>query len=234
MNNLKLGKLKFLYCAPERLQGKKFINDIKHIIKGDTKKINEIVIDEAHCLSEWGHDFRFSYLNIELFPDLLKENGSEIPLIGLTATASDIVKKDIISYLKVEFIVEESSLNRPNLSLQIIQCDSPQEKPKIINNFIENDLEYILGNIATNKGITISSISHKIEGIYSQGGIIFTMYGSIGNKTSEDTISQSAEGIYRYLSEKFVDPDYCSIFTSENPASCFDVCPYCESSDIIV
>jgi superfamily II DNA helicase RecQ len=81
----------------------------------------------------------------------------------LTATASEIVKKDIISYLDIKYVVEESSLNRPNLSLQIIPVEQASEKPERIKALLQGELDTILGHIANLKDKTITPISQKTE-----------------------------------------------------------------------
>jgi len=112
------GYLKLLYVAPERLQQKSFQKEISRIVKKGIL-INYFTIDEAHCISEWGHDFRHSYAR-------LKERQSEIeskPSINaLTATASHLVRKDILSLLKMD---EKRDLiwqinDRQELSLEVI------------------------------------------------------------------------------------------------------------------
>jgi ATP-dependent DNA helicase RecQ len=105
------GKLKILYVAPERFAVPGF-EDFLH-----TLKINLIAIDEAHCISEWGHDFRPDYRNL----NMLRVNFPGVPLIALTATATEKVRDDIIRQLALKnpeiFI---SSFNRPNLSYEVL------------------------------------------------------------------------------------------------------------------
>ena len=88
-DNLKFGKYKFLYLSPERLQSDLVIQKIKEI------NINLIAVDEAHCISEWGHDFRPSYRLIYKVRDVLPT----INMIALTATATKKVVDDIIENL---------------------------------------------------------------------------------------------------------------------------------------
>ena len=80
-------------------------------------KINVIAIDEAHCISQWGHDFRPDYRNLKV----LRKNFPNIPIIALTATATEDVREDIVKQLSLEdhkmFI---SSFNRPNLSYEVL------------------------------------------------------------------------------------------------------------------
>lgn len=128
MKNIQLGKYKILYIAPERLDNKDFLNIIKKI------PISLLAIDEAHCVSEWGHDFRKSYLNICKFISLLTPR----PVISaFTATATKLVKKDIITILDLkEPFTLTTSFNRENLSFFI---ESPINKVQFILNFLEKN-----------------------------------------------------------------------------------------------
>ncbi len=102
------GKLKLLYVAPERLlaSGDQFLDFLKTI------KISLFAIDEAHCISSWGHDFRPEYMQLAK----LKLHFPEIPLIALTATADDLVRTDIVERLNIKHAqVFVSSFNRPNI-----------------------------------------------------------------------------------------------------------------------
>lgn len=107
-----LKEIKILYVSPERLAQEQFLEFLKSI------NISLIAIDEAHCISQWGHDFRPDYRNLKQ----LRENFSETPIIALTATATEKVRDDIISQLNLKnpniFI---SSFNRKNLSLKVIR-----------------------------------------------------------------------------------------------------------------
>lgn len=108
ISQLQQGKLKLLYLAPERLLGSEaqFIRFLKSIT------VSLIAIDEAHCISQWGHDFRPEYLVL----GQLKTAFPQIPIIALTATADDLTKKDIIQKLELaDYKVFENSFNRPNI-----------------------------------------------------------------------------------------------------------------------
>ncbi len=111
MDRASAGELKIIYIAPERLSVPGF-EDFLH-----TLSINVIAIDEAHCISQWGHDFRPHYRNLTM----LRKNFPDIPIIALTATATEEVREDIVKQLSLEnhkmFI---SSFNRPNLSYEVL------------------------------------------------------------------------------------------------------------------
>ena len=106
--DIRSGKLKLLYVAPERLlqSGDQFIDYLKSV------NVSLFAIDEAHCISSWGHDFRPEYMQLAK----LKFNFPGVPLIALTATADRLVRKDIIERLNVRDAAQfVSSFNRPNI-----------------------------------------------------------------------------------------------------------------------
>jgi ATP-dependent DNA helicase RecQ len=103
-------ELKFLYVSPERLQSKSFIASLYVL------PISLIAVDEAHCISQWGYDFRPAYLNIAT----VREQLSNVPIIALTASATEKVKKDIQEKLLMKSPnVFMTSFNRKNLSYHI-------------------------------------------------------------------------------------------------------------------
>ncbi len=114
--------IKFLYVAPERLYDKEFLETIKNI------KISQIVIDEAHCISQWWHDFRPSYLKIKDFINDLREK-TIFPIIALTATATPKVKQDIIKRLWLEIYNSFTSwFDRKNLGFIVREISKEDEK----------------------------------------------------------------------------------------------------------
>ncbi|NCF31900.1 MAG: RecQ family ATP-dependent DNA helicase, partial [Bacteroidetes bacterium] len=105
------GVTKLLFVAPESLAKKDTIDFFK------TLKISFLAVDEAHCISEWGHDFRPEYRNLRT---ILDQMGQKIPIIALTATATPKVQEDILKNLKItDAKVFKSSFNRPNLYYEV-------------------------------------------------------------------------------------------------------------------
>ncbi len=113
LQQLRNGELKLLYIAPERLVGGEtsFLQYLREHVT-----VSLFAIDEAHCISQWGHDFRPEYRVLRN----LKKEFPQTPLIALTATADAITRKDIIQQLAVaDYRVFENSFNRPNLSYTV-------------------------------------------------------------------------------------------------------------------
>lgn len=114
-NKLKSGKLKFLYASPERLQNSAFQKIIQNL------QISLLVVDEAHCISQWGDGFRPEYYQINDFALKLKNRPR---LIALTASATNRVEQDIAGKLnlKPNYFRHSQGVDRPNLKLNVIRC----------------------------------------------------------------------------------------------------------------
>ena len=121
------GTIKLLYISPEKL-----LAELDYLLSH--MKISLFAIDEAHCISQWGHDFRPEYTQL----GILREKFPNTPIMALTATADKITRQDIIQQLKLhearEFI---SSFDRPNLSLSVKRGYKAAEKMHFIFNFIK-------------------------------------------------------------------------------------------------
>ncbi len=114
LDNALYGNYKFLYLSPERLQQEIVQNYIKQM------NVNLIAVDEAHCISQWGNDFRPAYKNITL----LREIHPLVPIIALTATATPEVLEDTISELKMELpAIFKNSFVRKNLSYKVFKVE---------------------------------------------------------------------------------------------------------------
>lgn len=138
---------KIIYIAPERLDSMEFIN----IIRG--KNISQVAIDEAHCVSQWGHDFRVSYKKIPYFINRLDKR----PIVtAFTATASNEVREDIINILNLHNpAVYITGFDRENLSINIVKSSS---KNKYTLDYVENH--------KNESGIIYASTRKEVETIY--------------------------------------------------------------------
>ena len=110
-------EMDLLYVAPERLFMQRFLNHLKKV------KISLFAIDEAHCVSQWGHDFRPEYMQLNILPEMFPE----VPRVALTATADTVTSKDILSKLHLkgarQFV---SSFDRPNIKYSVAIKNSPK------------------------------------------------------------------------------------------------------------
>ncbi|MGL4788506.1 MAG: DNA helicase RecQ [Cetobacterium sp.] len=140
--------IKLLYIAPERLMSDKFINFIKDF------PISMIAVDEAHCISQWGHDFRKSYLEI---PQFLEKINQRPQILALTATATGKVRKDIIEKLALQSPkIYVDGFDRDNLTFKV-------EKGVVPEAFIS---EYLKRN-SKKSGIIYASTRKEVDNLYS-------------------------------------------------------------------
>ena len=109
------GKARFLYVSPEKLQNDRFLTELRNL------RINLITVDEAHCISQWGYDFRPSYLNIKK----LRRIKPDIPVLALTATATPVVAADIMKQLEFKSNnIYKKSFSRENISYIVRKSDT--------------------------------------------------------------------------------------------------------------
>ena len=159
------GTLKLLYISPEKL-----LAEVPFLLK--QMNISLFAVDEAHCISQWGHDFRPEYTQL----DVLHKEFPEVPIMALTATADKITRQDIIKQLRLrEPQVFISSFDRPNLSLTVKRGYSTKEKENYILNFIkarplESGIVYCLSRKATEK-VSIFLNSKGIRSTIYHAGI---------------------------------------------------------------
>ena len=145
MEDISAGKTKLLYVAPESLIKEEYANFLK------TVPISFVAVDEAHCISEWGHDFRPEYRNIKT---IIERLGSNIPIVALTATATPKVQEDILkNWGMLEANVFKSSFNRPNLYYEV--------RPKTKN--VDADIIRFVKQNSKKSGIIYCLSRKKVE-----------------------------------------------------------------------
>ena len=144
------GKTKMLYMAPESLIKQENVDFLKDI------KLSFLAIDEAHCISEWGHDFRPEYRRIR---EIITNIGQDIPVVALTATATYKVRQDILKNLEItDAQLYIASFNRPNLYYEV--RPKPEDEKQLI--------KQIIGFINDNKhksGIIYCMARKKVEDV---------------------------------------------------------------------
>lgn len=126
--DLRYGKYRLLYVAPERFESKRFLEMMREI------DVSLFAVDEAHCISEWGHDFRPSYLRLNEAIETL----GRPPVVALTATATPFVQEDIVNQLGLRRLKRfVKGFDRPNLSWEVV---TPKDKNEELRNRIAQDL----------------------------------------------------------------------------------------------
>ncbi len=120
---LRTDELDLIYVAPERLLTERFLGVMDHLAGRD--RLALFAIDEAHCVSQWGHDFRPEYIQLSA----LHQRYPDVPRIALTATADQLTRQEIISRLGLETArVFISSFDRPNIRYTVVERDNPRRQ----------------------------------------------------------------------------------------------------------
>mgnify|MGYP002144024909 CR=1 FL=1 len=146
LDSIKRGHFKLLYVAPESLTKDEYVQFLQSV------KVSFVAIDEAHCISEWGHDFRPEYRNLRY---IIKQLG-DVPIIGLTATATPKVQEDILKNLDMsDATTYKASFNRPNLYYEV--------RTKTKN--IESDIIRFIKQNKGKSGIIYCLSRKKVEAI---------------------------------------------------------------------
>ncbi|WP_286230988.1 DNA helicase RecQ [Neobacillus mesonae] len=143
MQAAKIGSYKLLYIAPERLESQEFLEDLKQM------EIPMVAVDEAHCISQWGHDFRPSYRQIQRMIQMLPQSPN---VLALTATATPRVREDICSLLNIdESNTIITGFERENLSFSVIKG---QDRIKFLLDYLKkNERESGIIYAATRKNV---------------------------------------------------------------------------------
>ena len=177
------GKIKLLYISPERL-----LMELDFLLKDI--KISLFAIDEAHCISQWGHDFRPEYTQLKA----IRERFPNVPIVALTATADKITRQDIIRQLDMKepqtFI---SSFDRPNLSLDVRRGYQQKDKTRTILEFIfkranECGIIYCMSRDKTEK-VAEMLLRHGIKATVYHAGLS----ASARDKAQEDFINDRVQ-----------------------------------------
>src|SRR5690606_9965010 len=171
LDNCLYGNYKFLYLSPERLQQELVKERILQM------NVNLIAIDEAHCISQWGNDFRPAYLECSLLRDLVPN----VPVIALTATATDLVVKDICANLKLQRpLLVKDSFSRDNIAFSVRwEEDKKYQLKKLCQETRTSIIVYV-----RNRRMTVELAAY----LGQQGNTATFFHGSINQKEKEEKL----------------------------------------------
>lgn len=178
---IKRGEYHFVLLAPERLQTPKFRQTLRALTEATS--VNLAVIDEAHCVSEWGHDFRPAYLHLG---DNLRLFCGDPPLLALTGTASRAVLRDVRTDLNIDLnrtdaLIRPQSFDRPELSFEVVRTrppDDPHDSLRDVMNSLPDKFDclplakrvkfYEPSGRHTASGIVfVQTVNHRVYGLHS-------------------------------------------------------------------
>lgn len=201
MNNLIIsGNSIITYISPERLQIQSFRDVIENTL--EEIPVPMFVIDEAHCLSEWGHDFRTSYLNLgRIIREHCKFNGTEPIIMALTGTASDNVANDVRNQLDIwkdGSLITPNKFDREELNYHIIECETKEKRQNLLETLeklpskfdVEQETFYSLKGEKTFSGLIFCPYvngefgTHKIRRILSDNEYSCKEYSGSPPKSS--------------------------------------------------
>lgn len=189
LRKLKSGAIKLLYLSPERLQIESFQQELAAAM--ENKPISLFAIDEAHCISEWGHDFRPSYLRLRRFIGQLHNP----PICALTATASHYVRQDILTLLglNTQDLITPGTLDRREISLEVRLLAQEENLHQELLKTVLNKIPQVL--------------DRTLEEIHRQGaGVVFTPYAApqgkftqpLGSKAVSDFLQRQGQDCRHY------------------------------------
>jgi ATP-dependent DNA helicase RecQ len=221
LSDLYSARYRLLYISPERLQ----IAELREFSEESAANnqqlpMGALVVDEAHCISELGHDFRPGYLQVVRLQEYLRvASGKQVPIIALTATASEVVIKDILRVLKLtnNSVVELARSKRPELSFSVHVVEKPEDKPGTLVRILQEVIPQAL-NIPFNE-----LLPRNQNPPFPHTGIIFGMYAdSQGRRTFVEGVHNIA---YEVKQRLFIDGSLIQVHASRSP----DCCPRCGS-----
>ncbi len=192
INGLRRGDFKLVYVAPERFRSQRFLETLRSL------RISLFAVDEAHCISTWGHDFRPDYLKLKGVIQLLNSEGSRTQTLALTATATPYVRSDIIEQLgllKPRTFV--SGFDRPNLTIDVVHTEKEREKVARIKRLAR------IGGDTGGSGIIYASTRKAVEqvalALRNEGLRVTAYHAGLGDaarvKAQDDFMSGRAQMI---------------------------------------
>ena len=214
---LATGQYIMCYVSPERFQIQSFIGSVRNYAQDNL--VSVVAIDEAHCVSEWGHDFRTSYLGLARnCRETCSTNGIAPPLLALTGTASTSVLMDMKNDLEITApgsIIKPETFDRSELHYRVITTGS-EDKLSALDEIM---LECLPGDL----GVPSERLYAHTGDSDTMGGIVFcqNVNTSYGLMNSERALEYGHPGVWDYLNDKY--PGECSYYCGSKPKRLWNV-----------
>ena len=191
MEEARLGAIRLLYISPERLRIKKFLEELAQLQK--TVTINFLAIDEAHCISEWGHDFRPAYLKLPFLREKLAKENEGLQLIALTATAGQPVERDMLGILRLQDreVARDRGADRIKFSYQMVPVQPGQTKAQAYEEILTRHLATALKQRSLTDLLKLKKNAQSDKAV----GLVFCIYA---DPHGEHSIH---DGVAHYLFE---------------------------------
>lgn len=223
LEHLRNGRYRLFYIAPERLDLANFRRELGELIRGH--RFSLIAVDEAHCVSEWGHDFRTSYLHLKGLRQYIEQQGvtERVPMLALTATASPVVRADILRLLGIspDSVVQSRSSDRPELSYSVHVVDGRQGfagRLQALDEVLTRVAPTVLG--AGSEGL----LERDSRGRHRHGAVVFAPFA---NAHSRAFFASNAAAVAEHLRRNRVLPEGAvGIHSNSAPGHC----PRCGST----
>lgn len=213
------GRYRLFYCAPERFETPAFKKAVGNLI--ESHRIALVAVDEAHCVSEWGHDFRPAYMHVKSMRKRLQQDTDHpIPLLALTATASPVVRADIQRALGIPDgnVIQSRSSDRPELSFSVHAADGRrgrQARLQVLDQVFREVAPTLFGD---------ALLARHPDGTYANGAVVFTPFAD----SREPALYGSGTSVVReHLARGVLAGDEVGMYASSAPGAC----PQCGSSN---
>ncbi|RJF75607.1 ATP-dependent DNA helicase RecQ [Deinococcus cavernae] len=211
------GRYRLFYCAPERFETPAFKKAVANLI--ERHRIALVAVDEAHCVSEWGHDFRPAYMHVKSMRKRLQQDTDHpIPLLALTATASPVVRADIQRALGIPDgnVIQSRSSDRPELSFSVHAADGRrgrQARLQVLDQVFSEVAPALFGD---------DLLARNPDGTYANGAVVFTPFAD----SREPALYGSGTSVVReHLARGVLAGDEVGMYASSAPGAC----PQCGS-----
>ncbi|WP_052195261.1 DEAD/DEAH box helicase [Deinococcus radiopugnans] len=205
------------YCAPERLTTADFRRALENLLAAN--RVAQIAVDEAHCVSEWGHDFRSAYVDVRrLSLELGQRSGQAVPILALTATASTQVRADVQRALAIppQNVIGHHSSDRPELSFSVHVADGYQDGQSRIDT-LKNIFSTLMPRLFSPDLLQ----RQDATGRHEAGAVVFTPY----TQRREQTLMWSSNSVVAEQLKKAL-PEIGVGISGGNPPG---QCPTCKS-----